>query len=151
MMITHRILLSFSLFFISAIIHAQISLNDLKIVLKLNEDKFETFALNKGYSFYYRSNDGEMNAYRKGEGETAKFLVITYEDGKKLADFQTRDSKDLLLFKNQLKEQGFTFVKISELEENKNIKYYYNTLYKVRIVTIRAETEVVYEIILENK
>mgnify|MGYP006213902427 FL=1 len=65
------------LFFVSTISYAQITLNDMKTILKMDYDSFETFAMNRGYVFKEFCN-GELKCvtYTKGLGDKTKGSVF---------------------------------------------------------------------------
>ena len=64
-------------FFISTIGSAQITLNDMKTILKMDYDSFETFVMNKVFIFDSREKDDfESVSYDKGLGENTKYITL---------------------------------------------------------------------------
>jgi hypothetical protein len=128
---------------ISTLCNAQITLNDLKTILKMDYDSFETFAMNKGYT--YESVRKEMENekkfygvfYKKGSNWDTKYIGL-YTDyihlGKKHVFFQTSKENDYLLIKEQLKKQGFKLIYTDEVEGT-FLKEYHNSIYVLFLET----------------
>ncbi len=126
-------------FFISTVSNAQISLNEMKIILNKDIDYIETFALSRGYSFKEVIKDDieEGVSYVKGVGKNTKYLDFStkrFEIGDKKLFYQTSIETDYLLIKKQLIEQGFKLTNTYDIEGFLH-KEYKNKLYKVRLRT----------------
>ncbi len=140
------------MFFVSTISYAQITLNDMKTILKMDYDSFETFVMNKGFTFDNRRNDDlESITYVKGFGEKTKYISIytkIRKNYKKSVNYQTESEVEYLSIKKQMKEQGFYFFETYENNDNKTFtKAYRNKIYELRVHSIRNEfNTVTYEI-----
>jgi hypothetical protein len=150
--------------FVSTINYAQITLNDMKTIIKMDYDSFETFAMNKGFvfsSFCDDKIDDECVSYSKGVGEKTKYITLyrKYIDyyGKevcrKKVTYQISLESEYLLFKKQMKEQGFSLVDSKEWEEKGVLfKYYENKYYKLNLAVSRYQVNSAdYEITLTLK
>lgn len=140
---------------ISTICNAQITLNDMKTILKMDYDSFETFAMNRGFSFS-RFCEGEFKCvvYTKGLGEKTKYITLytkQIEVNGKSVTFQTNTETEYLLLKKQMKEQGFILFDTVEWQEKGVLfKHYKNKNYKLTIGVGKNEINTVtYEISLD--
>jgi hypothetical protein len=124
--------------FISTISYAQITLNDMKSIIKMDFDSFETFAMNKGFSFGEICTGGEECVnYVKGRGEQTKYITLftkIIEFYKKRVSYQTNSETEYLLIKKQMKEQGFSLLKTLPYEKKGILfKYYKNKNYQITV------------------
>ena len=123
---------------ISTISYAQISLNDMKNIIKMDFDSFETFAMNKGFSFGEICTGGEECVnYVKGRGEQTKYIILftkIIDVYKKRVSYQTNSETEYLLIKKQMKEQGFSLLKTLPYEKKGVLfKYYKNKNYQITV------------------
>jgi hypothetical protein len=140
---------------ISTICNAQITLNDMKSIIKMDFDSFETFSMNKGYTFENVRKEMENEKkfygvfYKKGSNWDTKYIGL-YKDyiklGQKHVFFQTSKENDYLLIKKQLKEQGFNLVFTDEVEGT-FLKEYHNSKYIVFLETLKDNLDRQYYII----
>ena len=142
------------LFFVSTISYAQITLNDMKTILKMDYDSFETFAMNRGYVFKEFCN-GELKCvtYTKGLGDKTKFITLYtkyYEVNENSFTYQTSSEIEYLSIKKQMKELGFVLYDTDEWQEKGVLfKEYKNRNYKLTIAVGKNEINTVnYEISL---
>lgn len=146
-------------FFISTISYAQITLNDMKTIIKMDFDSFETFVMNKGFSYSKigstLSKDAfECVTYTKGLGEKTKYITLykKYIDyNKRNVTYQTNSETEYLLIKKQSKEQGFNLYDTLEYEEKGVLfKTYKNKNYELTLGIGKNEVNsVTYEISLQ--
>jgi hypothetical protein len=142
---------------ISTICNAQITLNEMKSIIKMDIDNFETFAMNKGFLFSNFCDDkfdDECVNYTKGVGEKTKYITLYTKYNniyKKKVTYQTSIENEYLLFKKQMKEQGFSLFDKAEWQEKGVLfKYYKNKNYKLTLAIGKNEINSVdYEITLE--
>ena len=91
--------------------NAQMSINEMKAILKMDLDKFETYALNKGYGFSNIKDDENTYGYTyiKVTESATKFITLyeKYFDEHKCLIYQTEIKSEYLLIKKQLIESGF--------------------------------------------
>lgn len=146
------------LFFISTINYAQITLNDMKTIIKMDFDSFETFAMKRGFSYQeIEETDAlEKVVYMKGRGEKTKYITLYkkyFDFNKKNVVYQTDNQNEYLLFKKQLKEQGFSLFDTYQFEEKGVLfKKYRDKKYELTLATGKNETNTVtYEISLNFK
>jgi hypothetical protein len=142
-------------FFVSTLSYAQITLNDMKTIIKMDSDSFETFAMNRGYVFS-RFCDGELKCvvYTKGLGDKTKFITLYtkyYGIDDNSFTYQTSSEIEYLSIKKQMKEQGFVLFDTVEWQEKGVLfKYYKNRNYKLTIGVGKNEINTVdYEISLD--
>ena len=137
---------------ISTISYAQISLNDMKSILKMDYDSFETFAMNKGFVFNkICKNDEECVNYGKGKGDKTKYITLYTKLSKSLykkkVNYQTYNETEYLLIKKQMKEQGFRLLDSSTSQKNGQFfKLYQNKKYQVLIGIGKNNSDTVYDI-----
>ena len=137
---------------ISTFCNAQITLNDMKSILKMDYDSFETFVMNKGFIFDSRQKDDfESVSYVKGLGENKKYITLykrMLNNYKKSVNYQTPNESEYLSLKKQMKEQGFYFFETYENnDENVFTKIYRNKIYELRVYSIKNKyNNVTYEI-----
>jgi hypothetical protein len=143
-------------FFVSTISYAQITLNDMKTILKMDYDSFETFAMNKGFSFFKIDDEDGSNSiiYIKGQGEKTKYITFykKYIDfNRKMVSYRTQSQKEYLLVKQQLKEQGFSLYETFQYDaEGVLFKSYRDKKYELTLGTGKNElNSVTYEISLK--
>lgn len=142
-------------FFISTLSNAQITLNDMKSIIKMNIDSYETFVMNKGFLFSnFCEDDFECFTYTKGVGEKTKYITLYtkhYEITEKRVTYQTSSETEYLLFKKHMTEQGFKlFDTVEWPEKGVLFKYYKNKYYKLTIGIGKNEINSVdYEISLD--
>jgi hypothetical protein len=142
--------------FISTLCNAQITLNDMKTILKMDYDSFETFAMNKGFLFSKFCDDkfdDECVTYIKGVDKKTKYITLYKKDTKfnrKNVTYQLSIESEYLLFKKQMKEQGFSLIDTKEWKEKGVLfKYYENKYYSLTIAVGRLNANSVdYEITL---
>lgn len=131
----YKILVSVLLF--SSFASAQISINEMKNILKMDLDTFETYTLNKGYSFSNIKDDEHTYGitYVKGTGSTTKFITLyeKYFDEYKQLTYQTEMKSEYLLIKKQLLESGFKLFS-QENFEGSIVKKYKNTTHAVTLI-----------------
>jgi hypothetical protein len=141
----------------STLCNAQISLNDMKTILKMDYDSFETFALNRGFLFSHFCDDkfdDECVNYIKGVGKQTKYITLYKYDtnfNKKNVTYQLSIESEYLLIKKQMKEQGFNLIDTKEWKEKGVLfKYYENKYYRLTIAVVgKDKTNTVdYEITL---
>ena len=115
----------------------QMSVSEMMKVYYMDLDKFETFAITKGYQFDEVDGDkneaGEVTSntfghgYKKGTGKETKYLTLytTYfEDGKCL-QYQTSNSNEYLKIKSELIAMRFI------LESTNTFKGKVNKIYNL--------------------
>ncbi len=140
---------------ISTISYSQISLNEMKTILKMDYDSFETFVMNKGFVFNDRQNDNfDYVSYVKGYGKNTRYISLytrSLANYKKKVNYQTAIESEYLSLKKQMKEQGFYFFETFDNNENNDekvfAKIYRNKIYELRVHSIKSEDNIVtYEI-----
>lgn len=138
--------------FISTLCNAQITLNDMKSILKMDYDGFETFAMNKGFVFsQICKNDEECVNYVKGKGDYTKYITLYTKISKSLhkkkVNYQTYNKTEYLLIKKQIKEQGFRLLDASTSQKNGQFfKLYQNKNYQVLIGIGKNNSGTAYDI-----
>jgi len=136
----------------STLCNAQITLNDMKTILKMDYDSFETFVMNKGFIFYSREKDDfDSVFYTKGLGENTKYIALytrRFNNYLKRVNYQTGSEAEYLSIKKQMKEQGFYFFDTYESKDEKQFsKTYRNKIYELRVHSISNKyNTVTYEI-----
>lgn len=128
------------LFFIvlfSCYANAQMSINEMKSILKMDLDKFETYALNKGYGFSNIKDDEDTYGitYVKGTASATKYITLYekyfYKD--KCVTYQTEIKSEYLLIKKQLIESGFKLFSEQNIEGS-IVKKYKNNTHEVTLI-----------------
>jgi hypothetical protein len=145
----------FSFLIVSNVTFAQISLNEMKNILNLNADKFETFAMNKGFEYSESKNteNYESIAYTKGFGAQTQYIILYPRFfGKRCITYQTCSKKSYLAIKTQLKEQNFTYLTTKRNEQTNWLhNEYMSKQYLLSLASGYLDAnEVVYEITLER-
>jgi hypothetical protein len=141
---------------VSTLCNAQITLNDIKTILKMDYDNFETFAMNKGFSFSeFCENEFECVTYKKGYGEKTRFITLYsshISSNEKKVTYQTYSETEYLLYKKQMKEQGFNLFDTEEWQEKGVLfKYYKNKNYQLTLAVGKTKINSVnYEITIEH-
>jgi hypothetical protein len=113
-------------------------------------NKFETYALSKGYNFVEVTEENKVfgHTYMKGAGNLSKYLTLyvkNYDDYKKIT-YQTSETKEYLSFKTEIEKNGFQLTK-TENFEGTSLKFYSNSIYDLRIFVGKGEiADNVYEI-----
>ncbi len=102
----------------------------------MNIDEFESYALGKGYTFdkFNNDNDSQSQSYKKGKGDTTKYISVKKVLSENYVTYETSNSNEFLLIKNQMKKLGFIFV----MEDSYNgflHKIYTNYKYGMKLVT----------------
>lgn len=146
----YKILASVLLF--SSFVSAQISINEMKNFLKMDIDKFETHALNKGFEFKKIESDENYYGitFTKGNSINTKYITL-YEKffnvGKSVV-FQTSLKSDYILIKNQLIAQNFKLINNEEIDGSLH-KTYKNNFYIVELYNAFIDNKVIYEATLK--
>ncbi len=122
----------------------------------MDYDSFETFAMNKGFSFFKIDDEDGSNSiiYIKGQGEKTKYITFykKYIDfNRKMVSYRTQSQKEYLLVKQQLKEQGFSLYETFQYDaEGVLFKSYRDKKYELTLGTGKNElNSVTYEISLK--
>jgi hypothetical protein len=143
-------------FFASTISYAQIALNDMKTILKMDYDSFETFTMNKGFSFFKidNENDCESVVYTKGVGEKTKYITLYkkyFDFNRRAVTYRTNSHEEYLLIKQQLKQQGLSLYETFQDEaQGVLFKSYRDKKYELTLGTGKNElNSVSYEISLQ--
>ena len=144
---------------ISTLCNAQITLIDMKTIIKMDYDSFETFAMKKGFSFSNIQSDEQKKPYEsvtytKGLGKNTKYITLYskfIDFNKRSVIYQTNNETEYLLIKNQMKEQGFVLFDTEHFQERGVLfKTYKNKNYTLILGTGKNEINTVtYEISLE--
>ena len=135
-----KYIFSILLIFSFNISFSQMTVSEMMRVYKMDMDQFETFAINKGYKFYKFQKDENTygHTYKKGYGENIKYLTLYsrfYSKGIYVY-YQTSNSNEYLIFKNQLKNFGFVLTpSIEEVFRENPYKVYRNKTYEIDITT----------------
>jgi hypothetical protein len=127
----------------SNIVFCQITLEKLILINDMTKDQFETFSLKNGFEFYEFVSDAKSSGirYSKGENANAKFLghFENLFDLGPAVNYQTSNSKEFLLIKEELKQKEI-FLTDSEDWSNNVDKCkkdnYSNRHLEITIVTI---------------
>lgn len=144
------------LFFIvlfSCYANAQMSMNEMKAILKMDLDKFETYALNRGYGFSNIKDDENTYGitYTKGNESATKFITLyeKYFDEYKCLTYQTEIKSEYLLIKKQLIESGFKLFSEKNFEGS-IVKKYKNKTHTVTLINGLNRGNDTYEISIYN-
>jgi len=134
---------------------SQLTLVELKNILKMDLNKFETYALNRGYNFDEVNEEEKVfgHSYRKGDGDLSKYLTLydKFYEQNRTVTYQTSETKEYLSFKNEIERDGFQLTK-TENFEGTSLKFYSNSTYNLRIYVGKGEiADNVYEINLTRK
>jgi hypothetical protein len=118
-------------------------------------NKFETYALNRGYNFDEVNEEEKVfgHSYRKGDGDLSKYLTLydKFYEQNRTVTYQTSETKEYLSFKNEIERDGFQLTK-TENFEGTSLKFYSNSTYNLRIYVGKGEiADNVYEINLTRK
>lgn len=131
-----KVIISIIFFFltISSIAGQSFTLLELTNMVKMNVDAFDTYVISKGFKFsdkkdevdskiiYYSYN---QSAYNKS---AVKFIVLNYDYDlssiiKSNVTFQTNNTNDYIVIKNQIKQLGFIFKNSKTVEEAAVLEY----------------------------
>lgn len=117
--------------------NAQMSINEMKAILKMDLDTFETYTLKKGYGFSDIKDDEYSYGvtYVKGTGYSTKYITLyqKYFDEYKHLTYQTEIKSEYLLIKKQLLESGFKLFS-EENFKGSIVKKYKNTTHTVTLI-----------------
>jgi hypothetical protein len=123
----------FSLFLVctSYFSFGQMTVSDMMKIYNMDLDQFETYAIRKGYHFYeVKSSENTFgHSYQKGTGNNTKYLTLYnkfFLYGSNLS-YQTSNSNEYLLLKNELKTKGFLLKSSETFEGTINKIYKYNS------------------------
>ncbi|MFM7671613.1 MAG: hypothetical protein ACKO6Q_03330 [Bacteroidota bacterium] len=147
-------------FFIALLIsgsnsQAQLSLNEMFAVNKMDLDQFESFALRKGYSFNKIVEDENRYGllFDKGVGVNTKFIKLYtrfYSHGKAV-NMQTYNTPEYLTFKGQLNAKAFKHISSDDFEGSLAKKYAKGN-WEILIYSGKDDDgDTYYEIQLQNK
>lgn len=139
----------FTLLFVigSYVSFGQISLNDLISVYKMDFDQFETFSLNKGYTFEKTEDTEDVFrvCYVRGTGLDTKYLSLYskfYLDGTCVI-YQTSRESDYLKFKDQMSAKGLRLTATENFDGSLK-KVYKNREWEVNIYSGIGSDELPY-------
>lgn len=131
---------------------AQLTINDIKMILKMDLDKFETFALNRGYVFNdIKENDNVYGlTFKKGHGKDTKYISLypKYFRYSKTFTYQISNKSEFLNLKKQIEENGFKLLNMENFE-GALFKYYTNNSYKITLVTANKNGLEVFELTMK--
>ena len=121
----------------------QMTVSDMVKINNMNLDEFETYALERGYTFKEIKDKKERaygHTYMQGRGITTKYLTLytKYIGGFNLVTYQTSSSSEFLNIKNQLKTLGFV-LRTEEHYDGTPYKEYRNNKYEMSIYTGAGE------------
>ena len=92
-------------------LQAQLSLNEMFAVYKMDLDKFESFALGKNYNFHEMKESDHTYGmtFVRGLGENTKYVTLytRFFSYGKAVNMQTGKTTEYLNFRSQLQSQGF--------------------------------------------
>jgi hypothetical protein len=141
----------------------QMTVSEMMKVYNMDLDKFETYAITKGYQF--DEVDGDKNEagvvisntfghiYKKGKGKETKYITLYttfFDDGKSL-QYQTSNSNEYLKIKNQL--IAMRFILESTDSFNGSVRKIYNlNRWNFSIFTSKSESgNEIFEINIKQK
>jgi hypothetical protein len=121
---------------------SQISLTELQNILKMDQSKFETYCLSKGYEFnkIYDDENRFSSEYIKGKGVATKFLTLYeryFNDGKVIV-YQTFSSDEYLSIKKQIESTGLKLIK-TDSWDGKMSKDYADSNYSVSVFSGKSQ------------
>jgi hypothetical protein len=123
---------------------SQITLTELQNILKMDQSKFETYCLTRGYTFNKVEKGEDFNgwSYTKGKYLEIKHLFLLenwFEIGKRVI-YQTRNSSEYLNIKSELEVFGFILVNNEVISGGIN-KTYKNEIYMLDLFSGKDENE----------
>jgi hypothetical protein len=112
-------------------------------IYSMNLDEFETYALERGYTFKEIKDNEEKvygHTYIQGRGITTKYLTLytKYIGGIKMVTYQTSISSEFLNIKNQMKTLGFILHTENDYNGTPH-KEYRNNKYEMSVYTGAGE------------
>ncbi len=134
---------------------SQLTLVELKNILKMDLNQFETYALNQGYNFEKVKEDEKIfgHNYTKGDGNLTRYLTlyVKYYEYNRHITYQTSDTEEYLSFKKEIETEGYQLTK-TENFEGTSVKFYSNSTYDLEIYVGKGEiADNVYEINFRRK
>lgn len=146
-----RLIFLFSFAFISLYCNSQMTLNEMKNILKLDINKFETYTLNRGYSFSGVDESEYVSgvSYVIGKGSLTKYLTFydKWATRGKVVTYQTGDKNEYLNLKKQIEQEGFNLFK-TETFNGRIVKEYRNENFVLNIHSGQIDGIDVFEITL---
>lgn len=140
------------LFIFPFYLNAQLTINDMKMILKMDLDKFETFALKRGYAFNKIIDDNNIYGliFKKGHGRETRYMSLysKYFEYGKATVYQITNKSEYLNLKKQIEENGFKLLNI-ENYDGSLFKYYTNNVYEITLVSANKNGIEIFEITLK--
>lgn len=119
-------------------LNAQLTINDIKMILKMDLDKFETYAYNNGYKFKGMQETERVFGitFKKDYGLDTKYITLYekyFNDGKTLT-YQLSKKSEYLNLKKQIELSGFKLIRIFNFDDSL-VREYKNASYKVTLIS----------------
>jgi hypothetical protein len=114
------------------------TVSDLLKVYDMDMDKFESYSLEKGFSFYkiLDNENYKGQVYEKGTGNNTKYLSLftKYFNEDKHVSYQTSNPNEILNIKNQFKTSGFSLFNEKTIEGRPIREYINHNKYMITII-----------------
>lgn len=119
-------------------LNAQLTINDMKAILKMDLDKFETYAYNLGYEYkgFHKTERVYGITFKKGYGQDTKYISLYekyFNDGKNLT-YQLSNKNEYLNLKKQIELLNFRLVRTFDFEDSL-VREYINNTHKISLIS----------------
>lgn len=129
-----KFILFLSLFVINSVFSQKVSLNELILLAKMNDDEFDTFCIKKGYDIHLIENDDYSEnityIFKKNEMNFSTNYISKFNyktKNKIMVSYQTT-SPNYISIKNEIKSNGFIFIENKLIDETYYLEYKKNNL-----------------------
>jgi hypothetical protein len=149
-----RYILSFLFVFSTSISFGQMTIAELMKIFNMDYDKFEIYAISKGYEFnkFDNSENEDGIVYVKGVGKQTKYLKIYHQfyDHGTTVIYQTTNTTEIINLKTQSKSIGYKLTDSYFMSDNTTkVEEFKNGKFQLSVYTIPPDEEsswVTYEI-----